>query len=133
MQKPELPPIDLPPPRPDELIVTDESAAEDLALRTGRDLQKQKTAREIKEIMNDSAMQDHLHLVVVIGLYVVGIAALTMFIVVVWHMVTPFPFLSTDQVDELRKTLLTGATGAVLPGIAKKYLRLEKDRGSNGN
>lgn len=122
---PSRPAINLPVPRADELVGTADSAAEEMAMRTGRDLKAKKTDREIQKILNDGAVQNHLHKIIVVGLYVVGLAAIAMFLVLVWHFVTPWEFLGPEKIADIKQFLFSGTIGAGLSGLAKKYLGFE--------
>lgn len=92
----------------------------------GRDLKAKKTDREIQRILNDGAVQNHLHNIIVVGLYVVGFAAISMFLVLVWHFITPWEFLSPEKIADIRQFLFSGTIGAGLSGLAKKYLGFAK-------
>jgi len=117
-------PLELEPPHPDELIVGEDSVAEDIALRTGRDLKSAKTDRQLKKLLREEGVQSHLHRVIVIGIYIVAITAGAMFLAFVWHMVTPvsWAFLDADQLTSIKQVLFSGSIGAGISGLAKKHL-----------
>lgn len=58
---------------------------------------------------------------VVIGIYAVGVAALAMFLVLVWHYVTPWEFLPEGKLNNIKQILFSGTLGAALSGVAKRY------------
>jgi hypothetical protein len=114
-------PLDLPAPRPDEIVPTTDSDAEELAFRLGLDLRAKKTSREIQKITRVERAHDHVHNMVVAAIYAVGFAALAMFVVLVWHFVTPWEFLTADKLNNIKQILFSGTLGAALSGVAKGY------------
>lgn len=120
--------LDLPAPRPEEIVSTSDSDSEEMALRLGLDLRAKRTSREIQKITRHESAQDHIHRMVVIGIYSVGISALAMFLVLVWHYVTPYEFLSEPKISNIKQILFSGTLGAALSGVAKKYLGSGSDK-----
>ena len=124
-------PVELVPPQPSELIVSDESAAEELALRTGLDLRSAQTNRALKKVFREESIQDHLHRLIVIGLYVVAVAALIMFVMLVLSYVTPWQPLTAEQLNSIKQLLFSGSLGAGLSGLARKHLGLGEKEPDN--
>lgn len=90
----------------------------------GLDLKARRTSREIQRLTRDESAQGHIHNMVVIGIYAVGISALAMFLVLVWHYITPYEFLNGEKLNNIKQILFSGTLGAALSGVAKKYLGL---------
>ena len=114
----------IPPPTAEETVEGVESLSEEIAISSGRDLKSQKTKNEIDKVLRESAVQTHLHRIVVCGLYVLAISALLMFLTVVYHLLSPYPFLAPEKVSDIKQLLFSGAVGAGASGLAKKYLGL---------
>jgi hypothetical protein len=125
------PPYDLPAPRLEEITPTTDSASEELAIRLGLDLKTKRTSREIQKITRTERAFGHVHNMVVIGIYTVGLAALTMFLVLVWHYVTPWHFLSEEQLNNIKQILFSGTLGAALSGVAKRYFGVDSAKSSD--
>jgi hypothetical protein len=117
----------IPPPTPEETVEGVDSLSEEIAISSGRDLKSQKTKNEIDKILRESAVQTHLHRIVVIGLYALAISALLMFLTVVYHLLVPFPFLPPEKIADIKQLLFSGAVGAGASGLAKKYLGIGAD------
>jgi len=116
------PKYSLPSPDFGEIVETEESASEELAFRMGRDLKARKTSREIQKLLHDGDLDDHLHRLVVCGMYVVALAAFAMFFTLIWHLVTPYPFLADEKIADIKQFLFSGALGAGISTIAKNKL-----------
>lgn len=122
--------LDLPHPRPDEIAPTADSRSEELAFELGKNLKDRRTDREIQRIIRGEKAQDHVHNMVVAGIYVVGLSALAMFVVLIWHYVTPWSFLDEGKLNNIKQILFSGTLGAALSGVAKRYLGFD-DRDDN--
>ena len=120
----------LPQPTPDETMAGEASLSEELALASGLDLQSHKTQRQLKRLLREESAQTHLHRIVVVGLYVVAICAALMFLALVYHYVSPYPFLSAAQLSDLKQLLFSGSLGAGVAQLSKKYLGVQKDENS---
>lgn len=81
----------------------------------------------MKALDRKGAISDHLHRLIVFAIYIVGLAGLAMFVTLIWHMVTPWAYLQPDKLTELKQMLFSGATGAILSGLAKKHLGLKDE------
>lgn len=112
-------------PSSEEIVVGVDGAKEDLALRTGRDLKAQQTNRELQKILREGNVESHLHRVIVVALYVVALSAAAMFLVLIWHFITPYPFLKEEQLSGIKQLLFSGSLGAGISGLAKKYLGVD--------
>lgn len=121
-------PFDLPSPRPDEIVETPSSKSEGLAFRLGLDLKAKQTSREIQRITRDESAQGHIHNMIVIAIYAVGISALAMFLVLIWHYITPCEFLTAEKLNNIKQILFSGTLGAALSGVTKKYLGFDAKR-----
>lgn len=64
---------------------------------------------------------------IVIGIYAVGLSALAMFLVLVWHYITPYEFLSEEKISNIKQILFSGTLGAALSGVAKRHLGMSAD------
>lgn len=117
----------LPQPTPDETMAGDASLSEELALASGLDLQSHKTGRQISRILREESAQTHLHRIVVWGLYLVAICAALMFLALVYHYISPRPFLSAAQLSDLKQLLFSGSLGAGVSQLSKKYLGVQKE------
>ena len=125
-EKPERPALNrIPPPTPEETVEGVDSLSEEIAISSGRDLKSQKTKNEIDRILRESAVQTHLHRIVVIGLYVLALSALLMFLTIIYHLLSPYPFLSPERITDIKQLLFSGAVGAAASGLAKKYLGID--------
>jgi len=73
-------------------------------------------------IRRDAGLQDHLHKIVVCGVYVIG--ALIIVAVGIWlyHFIVPteWRFLTLEQIESLQNILFSGAIGGAISGQAKK-------------
>lgn len=106
---------------------TSDSDSEELAFRLGLDLKTKRTSREIQKITRVERAHDHVHNMIVVGIYAVGISALAMFLALVWHYVTPCPFLSEEQLGNIKQILFSGTLGAAISGVAKRYFGFGAD------
>lgn len=118
--------IILPPPTAEEIVSTSDSRSEELAFQLGIDLKTKKTSQSIKRIDRGERAQDHIHIMVVCGIYVVGFSAIAMFLVLVWHFITPCAFLDAPHLEAIKQILFSGTLGAALSGTAKKYLGFDE-------
>lgn len=122
---PEDPAFDvIPPPTPEETVEGVDSLSEEIAISSGRDLKSHKTKSEIDKLLRESAVQTHLHRIVVVGLYALAISALLMFLTIIYHLLVPYPFLAPEKIADIKQLLFSGAVGAAASGLAKKYLGL---------
>lgn len=120
--------FDVPPPTQEETVEGVESLSEEIALRTGLDLKSHKTKQEIDRLLRDEAVQNHLHRIIVWGLYIVALSAGLMFLAVVYHYISPYPFLKPEQLVDIKQLLFSGGVGAATSGLAKKYLGLGSEK-----
>ncbi len=123
--------LDLPTPRPEEIVETESSKFEDLAFQRGLDLKAKQTDVKIQKITRDESAQSHIHNMVVAAIYAVGFSALAMFIVLVWHYITPYEFLPQAKLDNIKQILFSGTLGATLSGVMKKYLGFDNNKESS--
>ncbi len=93
----------------------------------GLDLASRKTALELQHIENKGKIGGHVHRLIVLALWVVGLSGLAMFVTLVIHMVLPVHYVSPERLGEIKQMLFSGAAGAILSGLAKKYLGLKDD------
>lgn len=119
----EVPP--LPPPLEAEKVESPSGIAEEVAFASGMDAQSVRTKQLLDRLLNEGRVQTHLHRIVVCGIYLLAISAAAMFLVVVYHAICPFPFLSPDQLTNLKQLLFSGAIGAGASGLAKKHLGID--------
>ena len=67
-------------------------------------------------------MDDHLHRLLVISLYLIGGAIVAMVLALLWNMAAPesLRFLKPDEVKGLQSLLFSGAIGSFVTAAAKK-------------
>jgi hypothetical protein len=114
--------MDVPAPSPEDTVEGSESLAEEVVFASGRDLRSHRTRQQIDRLLRLDKVQTHLHRVVVCGLYLVAISAAFMFFTVVVHYTTPLVYVTPEQLADIKQLLFSGAVGAAVSGLAKKYL-----------
>jgi hypothetical protein len=92
------------------------------------DAQSVRTKQLLDRLLNEGRVQTHLHRIVVGGIYLLAISAAAMFLVVVYHAISPWPFLGAEQLTNLKQLLFSGAIGAGASGLAKKHLGLDMNK-----
>jgi purine-cytosine permease-like protein len=114
----------LPGPTPSEIEVDDSAYAEDLGFHTGVNIQSKKLANQLKKLERADTIFGHLHLILLIAIWVISITSLGLFVVMAIHYAIPekWAFLSKDQISDIKGVLLNGGLGAVLGIVAKQYL-----------
>jgi hypothetical protein len=88
----------------------------DDALQSARDLSDQENLNKKNELERNDKVGWHLHRAQVIGIYVVGFALGSLFLILVWHYgaATDYRFLSPEQLAKLQQFLFTGTVGTIL-------------------
>ncbi|MFD1786960.1 hypothetical protein ACFSC3_05180 [Sphingomonas floccifaciens] len=122
-------PTAVPPPDDADRVESRDGMAEELAFAKGMNLRERRTRRKLNRILREDQVQSHLHRIVVAGLYLLAGSAALMFLMLIWHLITPWRVLTEAQLADLKQLLFSGAVGAGASGLAKKYLALNSDDG----
>ncbi len=102
----------------------DASAREEsVIISANQDLETVKREAKIERIKRDNYRDGHLNIMLIIGLWMIGITAAIIFLVLVAHKLKPDLWLNTEQVNDLQNFLFSGGAGAFLGGGIKKYKR----------
>lgn len=119
----ELPPLPQPP--ESEKAESASGLAEEVAFASGMDAKSVRTKQQVDQLLNEGRVQTHVHRIVVWGIYILAISAGIMFLVVVYHAISPYPYLKPEQLSNVKQLLFSGAIGAGASGLAKKHLGIE--------
>ncbi len=92
---------------------------------SGMDASSVRTKQQIDALLAQGRVQSHVHRIVVWGIYMLAVSAGIMFLVVVYHAISPWPFLKPEQLTNLKQLLFSGAIGAGASGLAKRHLGIE--------
>ena len=114
-------------PQPDlsEITADDSAYAEALGLHTGQNIQSRKLANQIKQLERTDTIFGHLHLILLIAIWVISITSLILFVIMAIHYAIPekLQFLSKEQLSDIKGVLLNGGLGAVLGIVGKGYFK----------
>ena len=111
-----------------ELRETPGAALADAARRAAGEIDGRKQQSRIRKMNRDDAMDEHLHRILVIGLYFAGFLVLLMLFSIAWNLAasTGYRFLTDEQETKLQGFLLSGAVGSAIT-FAGKRIAGEKD------
>ena len=127
-----LPP-ELPQPGADEIEEGTAAIAEAAAVAGGFDLSSRNALNKFNALFRRDAMDGHLHRILVIGLYFVGLCAALMFGSLVWNMALPnHSFLNATQFAALQTFLFSGAMGSAVTAAVRKVGGGSKDSDGDG-
>ena len=118
-----LPP--LPRPRRAELIEGPDAFREAAALAADIDLAHRQTLNDFNELGRSDNRERHLHIVLVLGIYLVGACCAVMFLVLVAQYILPPRLRLLDEPDtsRLASFLFSGTVGALLSAGASRLKR----------
>ena len=118
----------LPRPSPDELIEGPDAIREAAALAADIDLSRRRALNDFNELGRSDNREKHLHVVLVLGIYLVGACCAFMFLVLVAQYSFPARFRPLDDQDTTRLAtfLFSGTVGALLSAGASR-LKRQKD------
>ena len=94
--------------------------------QAGLNLKSRRTKHEVDRLLRDGRVENHLHRIIVTGLYLVSGSAALMFVMLVYHYISPYPILTPEQLTDLKQLLFSGAVGAGVSELEKKYLGRER-------
>ncbi len=122
---------ELPRPRPDELIEGPDAIREAAALAADIDLSRRRALNDFNELGRSDNREKHLHVVLVLGIYLVGVCCAFMFVVLVVQYTFPPRLRPLDEQDTTRLAtfLFSGTVGALLSAGAG---RLKREQHRNG-
>ncbi|OWV90215.1 hypothetical protein ATY78_17190 [Rhizobium sp. R635] len=118
--------IEFPGSGPPEIPEDAKSLGEAMGLASGLDLSSREQLNKINRLVREDGMDTHVSRVVVCALWIIALAALIMFLVLVAHKVKPDLWLTDDQLNSLQSFLFSGGLGAGITGLGKKYVTGEK-------
>jgi hypothetical protein len=124
------PPRKLPLPEGAELEEGAAAIAEAAAVAGGLDLSSRASLNKINKLLRRDKMDGHLHFILVIGVYFVGLCAAGVFGCVVWNMSVPVAnrFLDATQLATLQQFLFSGALGAGVSAAARRIAGDDADK-----
>lgn len=88
-------------------------------------LEEARTAAAVGEVTQGSATNYHLHVLIVIGIYILGFAGLLMLLSLFYNLAASsnWRFLTDDQTAKLQSFLLSGVIGSAITALAKKIVK----------
>lgn len=125
----EKPPRNLPLPEGAELEEGVAAIAEAAAVAGGLDLSSRSDLNKINKLLRLDAMDGHVHRILVIGLYFVGICIAGLFGSLAWNMGASegYRFLEPPQMAVLQGFLFSGAMGSAVTAAARKVAEGNKE------
>lgn len=115
------PPSVIPKPTPSELEEGEDAIAEAAAVAGGLDLSSRSDLNKLNKLLRQDQMDEHIHRILVWGLYIVAALGLGMFASLAVSMALPaYAPLTDDQIAKLQGFLFSGALGAGISAAAKK-------------
>lgn len=119
--------IKLPQPRPNEATEGPQAIGEAAAMAAGADLSSRESLNKFNILLRNDRVDDHVHRIVVCGIYLISICLAGLFVTWIWHVGSParMHFLDVKELDGLKGFLVSGGIGAGITGIWKRFLRLE--------
>ena len=115
----------LPRPRPDELSEGPDAIREVAAFAADVDLSRRRALNDFNELGRSDNRERHLHIVLVLGIYLVGACCGFMFLVLVVQYTFPPRLRLLDDADTTRLAsfLFSGTVGALLSAGAGRLKR----------
>lgn len=122
-------PLNLPHPNAGEIVEGKAAIAETAAVAGGVDLSSRAALNKVNALLRRDKMDNHVHLLLVIGLYFVGACILVIFGSLVWNMTFPnYRFLDETQAAKLEAFLFSGALGSAVTAAARKVSGLAPEQ-----
>lgn len=111
-------------PSPDEKdIVTDEKADKEAAtFALGKNLEKKQTDNKLRALTRSDDLEQHLHKLLVCFLYLAFVLIAGCVVVLFMHYVTPFRWLSAEEIQNLKDFIFSGGVGAGIATLARNKL-----------
>lgn len=119
------PPLRIPRPNPGDIIEGAAAIQEAAALADDEDLSRIRIDNDYNNLVRLNSREEHIHRITVCGLYVVSIAALFMFLVLVIQYTFPSNLrpLSLEETGRLTGFLFSGAVGSFVSFGARRLKR----------
>ena len=121
---------ELPRPSPADLIDGPDAIREAAALAADVDLSRRRALNDFNELGRSDNRERHLHIVLVLGIYLVGICCAAMFVVLVAQYTLPARLRTLDEADTTRLAtfLFSGTVGALLSAGASRLGRADQGK-----
>lgn len=115
-------PLNLPLPQAGEIVEGKDAIAEAAAVAGGVDLSSRAALNKVNALLRRDKMDNHVHVLLVTGLYFVGACIALIFGSLVWNMTVPldYRFLDETQVAKLQVFLFSGVLGSAVTAAARK-------------
>ncbi|SRR6266576_6122236 len=120
-----VPPLELPQPTPDEAAEGVQALGEASAIAAGVDLSDRKQINEFNQLLRTDRADNHLHRIVVCGMYLAAATAAILFMVIVLNKMLPIGkrWLGADELKEIYEFLFTGGFGAAVGFAGKRFMK----------
>lgn len=119
------PPLNLPQPTPTEAAEGSKALGEASAIAAGIDLSDREALNKFNQLLRLDKADNHMHTLVVCGMYFVGLAAAAMLTVIVLNKIIPVDkrWLGDSELKDIYQFLFTGGFGGALGFAGKRFLK----------
>jgi uncharacterized membrane protein len=117
-------PLDLPQPTPEEIFEGPQALKEAVALEKGLNLDNRQQLNKFNSLSRADKFDDHLHFIMIFGLYALFAIVAMMFVTIALQYVLPdkWRYLSEDDTYKLQEFLFSGVIGGIIATLSKRII-----------